>query len=47
MKSGIYKIISPKGKVYIGKATNLVRRKNSYKDLLCLGQPKIYNSIKK
>ncbi len=47
MKSGIYKITNPKNKVYIGKATNLVRRKNAYKGLFCNKQPKIYNSLKK
>jgi len=46
-KSGIYKITNPKNKVYIGKATSLVRRKNAYKGLFCDKQPKIYNSLKK
>jgi len=47
MKSGIYKITNPKGKTYIGKTINLVRRKNAYKGLFCNKQPKIYNSLKK
>ena len=47
MKSGIYKITNPNGKTYIGKATNLIRRKNAYKGLFCNKQPKIYNSLKK
>lgn len=47
MKSGIYKITNPNDKVYIGKATDLVRRKNAYRGLFCVKQPKIYNSLKK
>jgi group I intron endonuclease len=47
MKSGIYKIINPNGKAYIGKATNITRRKNAYRGLFCTKQPKIFNSLKK
>lgn len=45
---GIYKITNNiNGKVYIGQTRNFKRRKNKYRNLLCVGQPKIYNSIKK
>lgn len=44
---GIYKIINPKGKIYIGQSTNIERRKNTYKNFQIKDQPKIYNSIKK
>lgn len=47
MKTGIYKITSPSGKVYIGKAKNINSRKSRYKNLHCSEQPKIYRSIKK
>ena len=45
---GIYKIISPSGKIYIGKAFDIKRRWNSYYGLhkLIIG-PKLYNSLKK
>lgn len=47
---GIYKITSPSGKVYIGQAVNIERRKkqyikpNSYKNSI---GPKLYNSLVK
>jgi group I intron endonuclease len=44
---GIYKIINPNGKVYIGQSVRLQYRKNQYKNLNVPQQPKIYNSIKK
>jgi group I intron endonuclease len=46
---GIYKITNPKGKVYIGQAVNIDRRKQVYEGLYpsLKKQPKIYNSIKK
>lgn len=43
---GIYKIISPTGKIYIGQTWNLERRENDYSKLMCKGQPKLYNSLK-
>jgi group I intron endonuclease len=42
---GIYKIINPKGEIYIGQAINWDRRKEDYKWLRCKGQPKIYQSL--
>ena len=44
---GIYKIISPSGKVYIGQSKNIEHRHNQYKLLHCQQQPKLYNSLKK
>ena len=44
---GIYKITSPKGKVYIGQSTNIYNRFKHYKNLDCKGQPKLFNSLKK
>lgn len=49
MKSGIYKITSPTGKVYIGQAVNLRVRLREYKKLLSKikTQIKLYNSLLK
>jgi group I intron endonuclease len=46
MKTGIYKIISPSGKVYIGQSINIEKRKKQYikLDKTCIG-PKLYNSL--
>jgi len=45
---GIYKIVNPMGKIYIGQSINIPRRKSCYKglDKKTIG-PKIYNSLKK
>jgi group I intron endonuclease len=45
---GIYKIISPTNKVYIGQSINIEKRKKQYIKLnkSCIG-PKLYNSLKK
>lgn len=43
----IYKITSPTGKIYIGQTCSFKRRFNSYKNLKCLQQPKLYNSFLK
>lgn len=45
--SGIYMIISPKFKIYIGSSINIKRRLNTYKNGFRKDQSKIYNSIKK
>lgn len=45
--SGIYKITSPVGRVYIGKALDLKRRKSEYKYLKCKTQHFVYRSILK
>ena len=44
---GIYKITSPKGRIYIGQSIDLKKRCRNYKNLTCVNQTKIYNSIKK
>jgi group I intron endonuclease len=45
--TGIYKITSPSGKVYIGKSKNILSRYYKYFHLRCEGQRKIYGSLKK
>lgn len=45
---GIYKIVNPKGKVYIGQSINIVQRFESYKNTLnCKNQRHLYNSLRK
>ena len=44
---GIYKIISPSKKIYIGQATNIKKRWDYYTKTICNDQPKLYNSLKK
>lgn len=43
--SGIYKIISPTGRVYIGQAINLRNRKHEYNSNKCKTQRLLYKSI--
>lgn len=43
--TGIYKITSPKGKVYIGQSRNITRRFSSYRNLECQAQIRLYNSF--
>lgn len=45
IKIGIYKIISPNGNIYIGQSSNIKKRFNSYKNLKCKLQFKLYNSF--
>jgi group I intron endonuclease len=45
--TGIYKITSPTGRIYIGQSWDLINRQCSYRKLHCKQQPKIYESIKK
>lgn len=47
MKSGIYKITSPIGKVYIGQSIDIGSRIKKYKNLNCKKQIKLYLSLKK
>lgn len=48
MKSGIYKITNPKGKVYVGQSINLTRREKEYKRSRGFeNQMLLYNSINK
>ena len=42
---GIYKIINPKGKVYIGQTIDYDRRLRHYRLLKCKQQPKLYASL--
>jgi group I intron endonuclease len=44
---GIYKIVSPTGKIYVGQSVNINNRKNKYKNFKCKSQPKIYRSLMK
>lgn len=44
---GIYKIINPNGKIYIGQSINIPSRKNKYTLNHTKGQPRISRSIKK
>jgi group I intron endonuclease len=44
---GIYKIISPTNKIYIGQSTNIEKRFEWYKKIYCKNQTKLYNSLKK
>jgi group I intron endonuclease len=44
---GIYKIISPSGKIYIGQTTNFTKRKNYYKNGAKPYQVRIHNSLQK
>ena len=44
---GIYKITSPKNKIYIGQSINIKKRFNLYKLLHCKNQTKLYNSLNK
>ena len=44
---GIYIIISPSARVYIGQSNNLERRQKCYEKEKCKGQTRLYASIKK
>jgi len=44
---GIYKIISPSNKIYIGQSVDIKRRYQEYLKFRCKGQPKLFNSLKK
>ena len=43
--TGIYKITSPSGKVYIGQTIDIQRRFKTYKSLKCKEQPRLYKSF--
>lgn len=45
--TGIYKIESPSGKIYIGSSVNIYHRIKYYKSKNCKGQRKLFNSIEK
>jgi len=44
---GIYKIVNPKGSIYIGQSWNLEKRAYNYSVIPSQKQVKLYNSIKK
>jgi group I intron endonuclease len=44
---GIYKIISPSNKIYIGQSCRIEARWNHYTKMDCKSQPKLYNSFLK
>lgn len=45
--TGIYKITSPSGKIYIGQSVNINKRLYSYKSSGCKSQTKLYYSFQK
>jgi group I intron endonuclease len=47
INSGVYKITSPTGKIYVGQSVNLEKRKKCYQQLQVKRQPKIYLSLLK
>ena len=47
MSMGIYKIINPKGKIYIGQSINIEKRFRGYFKMYCFNQPRLFNSLKK
>lgn len=47
MTTGIYKITSPSGKIYIGQSRNIKERWLDYRDTSCKSQIKLHNSLKK
>jgi len=44
---GIYKIISPSGKIYIGQSDKIQKRWYFYKGMSCKSQPRLYRSFLK
>lgn len=44
---GIYKIINPSGKIYVGESYDIERRFRNYNNLRCKAQTKLYNSLVK
>jgi group I intron endonuclease len=44
---GIYKITSPTGRIYIGQAVSIEKRKKSYEKSKCKGQTRLYASLVK
>jgi group I intron endonuclease len=44
---GIYKIVNPKGRIYVGQSINIKFRLTQYKYYKCKTQSKLYNSLKK
>ena len=46
-KPGVYLIVNPNNKRYVGSSVNLNRRFSRYRNLSCKNQPAIYASLKK
>lgn len=44
---GIYRLVSPSGKVYIGQSHNITDRKSRYRKLQCPNQIKVFASLSK
>lgn len=44
---GVYKIINPNGKIYIGSSLDILKRFKDYKKLNCKKQTRLYNSLLK
>ncbi len=44
---GIYKIVSPTNKIYIGSSNDVQNRVSSYKNLKCKNQRRLYHSLQK
>jgi group I intron endonuclease len=47
MKCGVYKIISPTNKIYVGSSKDIYKRWKTYKSLNCKSQKKLYASFLK
>lgn len=45
--TGIYKITSPSGKIYIGQSLDIEKRWKYYRSLCCKSQSRLYNSLLK
>lgn len=45
--SGIYKITSPSGRIYIGQSKDIYKRWNAYKNLESKSQPRLHKSLLK
>lgn len=45
--TGIYKIVSPSGRIYIGQSWDIFDRLRKYRSLRCKAQSKLYNSLLK
>ena len=43
----IYKLTSPKGRIYVGQTKDFTKRMNSYRVLHCKTQYRLHNSLKK
>jgi group I intron endonuclease len=44
---GIYKIVNPKGRIYIGQSVNIELRRRNYEKLKCRQQRRLYSSLVK